>query len=104
MPICSMERTDWERKPLPGCLLKRSSVQGRISRAADVRPAKMEHGTHPDFQMIVGEKKNSIHIDSVRKIRQDCVVKPNDGSVKVYLIANIQDMTEEAFNAFLKTR
>ena len=64
---------------------------------------KMEHGTHPDFQMIVGEKKNSIHIDSVRKIRQDCVVKPNDGSVKVYLIANIQDMTEEAFNAFLKT-
>lgn len=64
---------------------------------------KMENHTHPDFQMIVGEKKGSIHVEQVRHIRKDCIIKPNDGLLKIYLIANVQNMTEEAFNAFLKT-
>lgn len=64
---------------------------------------KVENQVHPDLKILIGEKRGSIHVESVREIRKGCVVKPNDGELKIYLIANIQHMTEEAFNAFLKT-
>lgn len=65
---------------------------------------KVLHGNHPDLQVVAGgEAKNSIHIETVREIRRDCAVKPNEGAVKIYLITNIHNMTMGAFNAFLKT-
>ena len=64
---------------------------------------KAENGTHPDLTVLIGEKRGSIHVEDVRKLRADCVVRPNEAPVRVYVIVNMQDMTEEAFNAFLKT-
>jgi DNA polymerase-3 subunit delta' len=65
---------------------------------------KMMSGNHPDFQLVEGtEAKGSIHIDTIRTIRSDCVIKPNEGTRKIYCITNIQNMTAGAFNAFLKT-
>ena len=65
---------------------------------------KMENGTHPDVQVYLGgEAKGSVHIDLVRAIRADCAVKPNESTVKIYILTNVQNMTIGAFNAFLKT-
>ena len=64
---------------------------------------KVENGTHPDLSVLVGEKRGSIHVEEIRKLRAGCVVKPNEAPVRVYVIVNMQAMTEEAANAFLKT-
>lgn len=65
---------------------------------------KMQHGTHPDFRVVDETTKSGvIAVDTVRALRLDCAIKPNEGDYKIYLIPNIERMTEGAFNAFLKT-
>lgn len=65
---------------------------------------KMQHGTHPDFKVLdETTKSGAIAVDTVRALRLDCAVMPNESTYKIYLIPNIERMTEGAFNAFLKT-
>lgn len=65
---------------------------------------KIRNGTHPDVMVYEeGTERNSLHIDLIRKIRADCSVPPNEGNYKVYILANAQNMTPGAANAFLKT-
>ena len=61
-------------------------------------------GTHPDISLFTGTGtgSRSFGVDAVRKIRLDAFVSPNDAARKVYILANIQDMTEQAQNALLK--
>lgn len=65
---------------------------------------KMIDGIHPDFKLFEGPvAKFSVHVELVRSIRNDCVIKPNESAFKIYMLTNIQNMTDGAFNAFLKT-
>lgn len=58
---------------------------------------------HPDLYVYDGKTgKNSIHIETVRNIRQDAYIRPNESDYKIYIIPNVQDMTIAAANAFLK--
>jgi DNA polymerase III delta' subunit len=59
-------------------------------------------GNHPDIVTFTGTGNRSFGVDAVRKIRLDAYVSPNDSERKVYILANIQDMTEQAQNALLK--
>lgn len=65
---------------------------------------KLINNSHPDIKVVLGaEAKNSIHIQTVREIRSDCYIKPNESDKKIYIITNAQNMTISAYNAFLKT-
>lgn len=65
---------------------------------------KIMSDNHPDIKFVLGgDTKNSLHIEKIREIKNDCIIKPNESEFKIYIIPNIQNMTIGAFNAFLKT-
>ena len=65
---------------------------------------KMERFSHPDYKEYLGEDRaRSFPVETVRQIRQDCAVLPNEGKKKIYCLSNVQSMTTEGMNAFLKT-
>lgn len=58
---------------------------------------------HPDLSIYEGKQgKNAIHIETIRDIRLDAFVRPNESDYKIYILPNAQDMTISAANAFLK--
>lgn len=59
-------------------------------------------GNHPDIVTYEGTHPRSFGVDAVRKIRLDAFVSPNDAAKKVFILANVQNMTEQAQNALLK--
>mgnify|MGYP001223805512 CR=1 FL=1 len=64
---------------------------------------KIENGSHPDvFIASGGEGARSFHVESIRFIRSDVNIVPNEGKRKVYILANASSMTEQAQNALLK--
>lgn len=64
---------------------------------------KIISDNHPDITYIQGgENKNTLHIDKIRDLKNQAIIKPNEGKYKIYIISNIHNMTTGAFNAFLK--
>lgn len=60
-------------------------------------------GGHPDiFVAQGGSGSRSFHVDSVREIRADAYILPNEAEHKVYLLLGADTMTEQAQNALLK--
>jgi DNA polymerase III subunit delta' len=57
---------------------------------------------HPDIVTYAGTGSRSFGVDIVRKIRLDAYVSPSDAEHKVYILAGIESMTEQAQNALLK--
>lgn len=59
---------------------------------------------HPDIFETDGRTKKSdaFTVDSVREIRMNAFVVPNEAEVKVYILKNGQNMNEQAQNAILK--
>ncbi len=59
---------------------------------------------HPDLLVYQGEKgkAKSFHVDTVRQLRAQAYVAPNEGERKVLLLEDAQNMTEQAQNALLK--
>lgn len=64
---------------------------------------KADANSHPDIYFFESkEGRNSIHIDSMRTIRQDAYIRPNESEYKIYIIPNVQYMSSAAANALLK--
>lgn len=64
---------------------------------------KIEQGIHPDLWIYDGrEGKNAIHIDTVRHLRSDAVIRPNESNYKIYILPNVENLSPGAANAFLK--
>lgn len=64
---------------------------------------KFLSGNHPDLYVYEGKQgANSIHIETIRALRQDAYVLPNESDYKVYVIPNAEDMSISAANALLK--
>ena len=60
-------------------------------------------GVHPDIRLeSAAGGARSFSVDTVRRIRLDAFVAPNDAAVKVYILAGVHNMTESAQNALLK--
>lgn len=65
--------------------------------------SKIEKDIHPDVITAQGEgRARSFSIDTVRKIRSDAFVRPNEADGKVFLLLETQEMGQEAQNALLK--
>lgn len=59
---------------------------------------------HPDIYETDGRTKKSdaFTVDSVREIRGNAFIVPNEANAKVYILKNGQNMNEQAQNAILK--
>lgn len=59
---------------------------------------------HPDIYETDGKTKKSdaFTIDSIREIRTNAFIVPNEANAKVYILKNGQNMNEQAQNALLK--
>ncbi len=58
---------------------------------------------HPDIlEAEGGEAARSFHIETVRQVREDVSILPNEALSKVYLLLNAQSMSPQAQNALLK--
>ena len=65
---------------------------------------KVKKSLHPDVTTVAesDKKRKTLSVDLIRRVREDAVVKPNEGIRKVYIIPNAGTMTREAQNALLK--
>lgn len=60
-------------------------------------------GTHPDISEIEGEgKSHHIAVDTIRNLREQAYIRPNEAARRVMIIAGAEDMNEAAQNALLK--
>lgn len=60
-------------------------------------------GTHPDIQEIEGEgRSHTISVDTIRSLREQAYIRPNEAARRVMIIAGAEDMNEPAQNALLK--
>ena len=75
---------------------------GGCGRCDDCR--KAEAGIHPDIITVRGknEKTGAFPIDQIRDLRRDVHILPNEGRRKIYILENVEKMTPEAQDAFLK--
>ncbi|MBE6893514.1 MAG: DNA polymerase III subunit [Ruminococcaceae bacterium] len=65
---------------------------------------KIENGNHPDVEIFGGNGgARSFHIESIREIKNSLWLAPNESEQKVYILLNIENMTQEAQNALLKS-
>lgn len=59
--------------------------------------------SHPDIYVAGGgTAARSFHVETIRFIRSDAYVKPNEAPRKVYVLLEAQTMSEQAQNALLK--
>lgn len=66
---------------------------------------KAQKNGHPDIYEtdgIIKSKSKIFAVDSVRQIREDAFVVPNESDCKVYILKNGQNMNDQAQNAILK--
>lgn len=66
---------------------------------------KAEKDGHPDIfetDGIIKSKSKVFAVDSVREIRSNAFIVPNESDKKIYILKNAQNMNEQAQNALLK--
>ena len=65
---------------------------------------QIEHGTHPDVQLIVGDgARESIKIEQIRVLQREAVLSPYEGGYRVFVLRRIDRASVEAANSLLKT-
>ncbi|MCB6201312.1 DNA polymerase III subunit delta' [Extibacter muris] len=63
-----------------------------------------ESGNHPDIIKVTHEKPNTISVDDIREqVNNTILIKPYQGSYKIYIIPQADMMSVQAQNALLKT-
>ena len=63
---------------------------------------KAAKNIHPDIFTADGAVSGGLNIETVRRIRADAYIKPNEAPAKVYILLNCEKMLQPAQNAFLK--
>lgn len=65
---------------------------------------KIEASVHPDVQIIeLEEGSKNISIDAVRRLQEGVALRPFEGRLKVYIIEEVERLSEPAANSLLKT-
>lgn len=66
---------------------------------------KADKNIHPDIIIAESEGENaqSFHIEKVREITENLYLSPNESDKKVYIIKDMQNMTQQGQNALLKS-
>nr|WP_319489469.1 ATP-binding protein [uncultured Caproiciproducens sp.] len=94
---------------------ERNELAATLAKAAvcsdpGVRPCgkcsgcvKAQAGSHPDIFTLDGDANpRAFPIDTIRQIRSDAYIRPNEAATKVYLLYGVQNMSEASQNALLK--
>ena len=64
---------------------------------------KIRENIHPDLLYVLGSGKiNAISIDSVRDMRKNAMIAPNEAEKRVFVLEDCDNMLPAAQNAFLK--
>lgn len=64
---------------------------------------KIRENIHPDLMLVLGSgKTNAISIDSVREMRREAMIAPNEADRRVFILEDCDNMQPAAQNAFLK--
>lgn len=73
-------------------------------RPCGVCPAcrKVREDIHPDVTAIRDEAHKFISVETVREVRKDAYIRPNEGARKVYLFPDCALLTEQDQNVLLK--
>ncbi len=90
--------------------LARQIAAAAVCRSTGEKPCgtcpachKVFSGNHPDVTEIGGGgEARSFHIDVVRELREEVYVLPNEAPVRVFILCDVQNMTEQAQNSLLK--
>lgn len=86
---------------IAAALCCRSAEDHPCGRCAECRKSLGEG--HPDIVTVSGgDSPRSFKIDTVREMRADVNIRPNEADRKVYLLINAHNMGEPAQNALLK--
>ena len=96
---------DSGRNLLAGILAQSAVCQSTGEKPCGECPGciKAQAGSHPDIFLLDGDSDPRVFpIDTVRKIRSDAYIKPNEAAAKVYVLLGVQNMTEVSQNALLK--
>ncbi len=65
---------------------------------------KIDRGVHPDVQVIdLEDGSKSISIEAIRRIQEGVALRPAEGRTKVYILLDVERLSEPAANALLKT-
>ena len=59
-------------------------------------------GIHPDVITVRDEAHKNLSVDTVRQIRADAYIRPNEGARKVYIFPDCTILTEQDQNVLLK--
>ena len=63
---------------------------------------KVFSGIHPDVITVRDEAHKNLSVDTIRQIRSDAYIRPNEGSRKVYIFPDCGILTEQDQNVLLK--
>jgi len=63
---------------------------------------KIDDGNHPDVRLIRPDGTR-MKIDQIRDLQKQISYRPMEGRYKVYILTNVEQMTIQAANSFLKT-
>ena len=63
---------------------------------------KVAEGVHPDLIWVREEEKKELSADTVRGLRQDVYIRPNEAERKVYVFADAGQLNERDQNILLK--
>jgi DNA polymerase-3 subunit delta' len=63
---------------------------------------RLDHGTHPGVISVIPQGV-TLGIDQVREIARQVILKPAEGTWKIFIIDDADAMTVQAANAFLRT-
>ena len=117
-PIARRIREAASRGTLSHALL--FSGSGDLSAAAQYAAAAMEcqngqkpcgtcpacrkvfSGIHPDVITVRDEAHKNLSVDTIRQIRADAYIRPNEGTRKVYIFPDCAILTEQDQNVLLK--
>lgn len=64
---------------------------------------RINSGNHPDVSVIESDFTEPIKIDEIRNVLKQVKLRPFMAEKKIIIIRNIENLTQEASNAFLKT-
>ena len=63
---------------------------------------KVFAGIHPDVITVRDEAHKNLSVDTIRQIRADAYIRPNEGNRKVYIFPDCAILTEQDQNVLLK--
>jgi len=63
---------------------------------------KVVEDIHPDVRIVQDEGRRELSVETVRQLRQDVYIRPNEGERKVYIFADCAQLNERDQNVLLK--